>query len=90
MSVDRRRAMIEPGHPRLSIIRQCALVSIGRSTFYRAPAPETAENLALMRLLEEQFLEGPCAPDLSRGAHSRRQTLVPSLKETECLCSLTS
>ena len=51
--------MIEPGHPRLSIVRQCALVSIGRSTFYRAPAPETAENLLLMRLLDEQFLETP-------------------------------
>ncbi len=37
MSVDRSRAMIELGHPRLSAIRQCAPVSIGRSTFYRAP-----------------------------------------------------
>ena len=51
--------MIEPGHPRLSVARQCALVSICRSTFYRAPATETAENLALMRLLGEQFLETP-------------------------------
>lgn len=30
MSVERRRARIEPEHPRLSIARQCALVSIGR------------------------------------------------------------
>ena len=51
--------MIEPGHDRLSVVRQCALVSLGRSTFYRAPAAETAENLALMRLLDAQFLETP-------------------------------
>ena len=51
--------MIEPGHPHLSVARQCALVSMGRSTFYRAAALETAENLLLMRLLDEQFLETP-------------------------------
>ena len=59
MSVERRRAMIDPAHPRLSVVRQCALVSIGRSTFYRAPTSDTVENLALMRLLDEQFLETP-------------------------------
>ncbi len=51
--------MIEPGHPYLSAVRQCVLVSVGRSTFYRAPAPETAENLLLMRLLDEQFVKTP-------------------------------
>ncbi len=51
--------MIEPKQQHLSVVRQCALVSIGRSTFYRAPAPEAPENLLLMRLLDEQFLETP-------------------------------
>ena len=51
--------MIEPAYSQLSIARQCALVSIGRSTFYRTPVPEAAETLALMRLLDEQFLETP-------------------------------
>jgi hypothetical protein len=41
MSMDRRRTMIEPGHPHLSVARQCMLVSIGRSTFYQAPTAET-------------------------------------------------
>ncbi len=35
MSADRRRAMIERDHPQMSVARQCELVSIGRSTFYR-------------------------------------------------------
>jgi putative transposase len=51
--------MIDPGHPRLSIVRQCELVSIGRSSFYRKPTPDSAENLLLMRLIDEQFLETP-------------------------------
>src|SRR6185312_1742728 len=72
MSVDRRRAMIEPGHPRPSIVRQCALASIGHSTFYRAPAPETVENLLLMRLLDEQFLETPWYGSRQMARHLRR------------------
>jgi putative transposase len=51
--------MIDPGHPRLSIVRQCKLVSISRSSFCREPTPESTENLVLMRLIDEQFLETP-------------------------------
>ena len=51
--------MIRPGHPSLSIIRQCRLVSIGRSTFYHMPRGESLENLALMGEIDRQFLETP-------------------------------
>jgi len=34
-------------------------VGISRSTFYREPCGENAENLALMRLIDEHFLECP-------------------------------
>jgi hypothetical protein len=39
--------MIDPGHPRLSIVRQCELASISRSSFYRK---STAENEEMIRL----------------------------------------
>ena len=64
--------MIEPDHPHLSVARQCVLVSIPRSTFYRAPATETPENLALMRLLDEQFLETPWYGTRQMTRHLRR------------------
>ena len=51
--------MIDPGHSRLSIVRQCELASISRSSFYREPMPENAAKLRLMRLIDEQFLEMP-------------------------------
>src|SRR5260370_16587244 len=60
MSVERRRQMIEPEHPRLSVVRQCALVSISRSGFYYQPAGETSLNLALIRLITDHFLPTPC------------------------------
>lgn len=51
--------MVDPAHTHLSIVRQCGLVSISRSAFYYAPSGETPLNLALMRLIDEQFLETP-------------------------------
>ncbi len=57
MSVERRRAMIEPAHPGLSIVRQCALLQMSRSVRYYRPSGENAPTLALMRLIDEAFLE---------------------------------
>ena len=54
--------MIEPDHPRLSIVRQCELASISRSSFYREPTVESAATLRLMRLIDEQFLETEAVP----------------------------
>ena len=59
MSIERRRTRIDPGYKQLSVVRQCALVSISRSLFYYQPVGETAENLALMRVIDAQFLETP-------------------------------
>jgi putative transposase len=73
MSVERRRQLIEPGHRGLSIARQCELVSISRSTFYREPAVETALNLTLMRLVDEQFLETPWYGSRQLMRYLRRQ-----------------
>jgi len=51
--------MIEPDHPQLSIGQQCKLLSIARSSFYYTSKGETEQNLDLMRLIDEQFLETP-------------------------------
>ena len=64
--------MIDPSHSRLSIVRQCELVSISRSSFYREPAAESEETLRLMRLLDEQFLETPWYGSRQMARHLRR------------------
>jgi putative transposase len=43
----------------LSVRRQCELLGLSRSTWHYQPATETAENLRLMRLLDEQYLRRP-------------------------------
>ena len=43
----------------MSIVRQYELLELPRSSYYDEPCPESAENLALMRLIDEQYLETP-------------------------------
>ena len=51
---------IEPQHPDLSIVKQCALVGLSRSSYYYTPCgAESAENLRYMRLIDEQYLRTP-------------------------------
>jgi len=58
-SAKMKRALIEPGHPTLSIARQCELAGLSRSSYYYAPAGESAENLYLIRMIDEQYLKTP-------------------------------
>jgi putative transposase len=51
--------MIDRACGDLSIARQCRLLGISRSTFYATPCGESPENLALMRRIDELFLECP-------------------------------
>jgi putative transposase len=51
--------LIEPVHPQISIARQCDLVGLPRSTYYYQAQGESAENLALMRLLDQQYTATP-------------------------------
>jgi putative transposase len=43
----------------LTVCRQCELLGLPRSSYYYEPATESAENLRLMRLIDEQYLQCP-------------------------------
>ena len=59
MSRGERKAMIRRDLPGLSLSRQCQVLAISRSSFYYTPKGESAENLALMRRIDELFLKYP-------------------------------
>ncbi len=50
--------MIGP-HDKLSITQQCQLLGLPRSTYYYQPQPFNDEELALLRLMDEQYLKTP-------------------------------
>jgi putative transposase len=58
-SREHERTLIEVGHPALSVRRQCELLGLSRSSLYYEPACETAENLRLMRRIDEQYTARP-------------------------------
>ena len=51
--------MTDRAHSKLSLVRQCELLGISRSGVYYPPRPKSEENLALMRLIDEQYLTTP-------------------------------
>jgi putative transposase len=51
--------MIEQNHPQISIMEQCELLNLHRSGLYYQPVPESEQNLAIMRLLDEQYYKTP-------------------------------
>ena len=64
--------MVDLHHPRLSLVRQCGLVSISRSSFYYQGKGESPLNLELMRLIDAQFLETPWYGSRQMARHLRR------------------
>ncbi len=51
--------MIEFQNSDISIVRQCKLFKISRTSVYYKPKGEKPENLKLMRLMDEQYLKTP-------------------------------
>lgn len=50
---------MDPGHGHISIRRQCELLGVSRASLYYEPVGESEENLALMRLIDEQYTRTP-------------------------------
>ena len=58
-TVEQKRLLIESDHPQLSIVRQCELLGLARSSYSYEPVPISEEDLILMRLLDEHYTRSP-------------------------------
>ncbi|MEK7329899.1 MAG: IS3 family transposase [Candidatus Eisenbacteria bacterium] len=59
LSGERRRAMVDRQHPSLSVVRQCRLLDISRSSVYYRSSEATQEGLDYMKLMDRQYLATP-------------------------------
>jgi putative transposase len=73
MSRERRKELVEPENPGLSITKQCEVLQISRSSWYYEALGESELNLTLMRLIDEQFLETPYYGARQMARYLRRQ-----------------
>lgn len=54
-----RARMVRFKSDKLSVRRQCSLLSVNRNLLYYHPVPERPENIKMMRLMDEHLLNHP-------------------------------
>ncbi|AML53801.1 integrase (plasmid) [Falsihalocynthiibacter arcticus] len=64
---------IERDRPKISLRRQCQMLSLPRSILYYQPKGESAENLRFMKLIDKQFLETPWYGSRQMARYMQRQ-----------------
>lgn len=80
--------MIELDHPEISVRQQCELIGLNRSSLYYEPVPESAYNLRLMRLIDEQYTRTPFYGWPRMTAYLRRQDHLVNHKRVRRLMRL--
>ena len=80
--------MIEPENDLISVRRQCELIGISRASLYYEPVEESAYNMLLMRLLDEQYTRTPFYGVLKMTAWLRKERHLVNEKRVRRLLRL--
>ena len=56
----KRAELVEKNHPELSVREQCKILGVARSSLSYTPVAEDAEDLRIMRILDETYMIDPC------------------------------
>lgn len=51
--------MIEPNHKKISVVRQCELLSLSRSSYYYVSGKDDGYNRIMMNLIDEKYTRTP-------------------------------
>ena len=85
MSRIQRRAMIDRDLPDVSVVRQCELLDISRSSVYYSPAEASGYELELMGLIDKQYLQTPFYGSRKMAAWLRSQGYPVNRKRVQRL-----
>ena len=80
--------MVDSTHSRISIARQCKILSISRSSYYYSPTGESEYNLHLMTMIDQQYMETPFYGSRQMARHLRRSGHEVSRKRVRRLMRL--
>jgi len=73
MSAAARLSLVDLADPVVSIVAQCRLLKVARSTLYYRPSPVSEDDLAVMRRLDELYLASPFYGSRRMAAVLRRE-----------------
>jgi putative transposase len=85
MSRTDRLALVDHADPVLSVVAQCRLLRVARSTLYYRPAPVSSDDLAVMRRMDELYLACPFYGSRRMAEVLRREGLVANRKRVRRL-----
>ena len=88
MTPAQRRELADRRHGSLSIVRQCALLGVSRSSLYHRPKETSQQDLFLMRELDRQHLKTPFYGSRRMKASLDRQGMPVSRKRVQRLMRL--
>jgi putative transposase len=88
MSTPDRKAMLDRGHPEISIRRQCRLLGFARSGVYRPALANDDEDLALMRRIDALFTAWPFLGSRRMTVMLRSEGLTVNRKRVQRLMRL--
>ena len=85
MTPARRRELVDRRYGRLSVVRQCQLLDVSRSSLYYRAKGTSPQDLSLMRELDRQYLETPFYGSRRMKACLERQGKPASRKQVQRL-----
>jgi len=56
----KRGKLVEKKHPKISVRKQCEILSVNRSSLDYQPVKESEEDRRIKRIMDEIYLEDPC------------------------------
>lgn len=59
MSTDQKRELISPTYTKMSIVKQCKVLGLQKSSYYCKPKGESSLNQELMKAIDKKYLECP-------------------------------
>ena len=88
MNRPERLALVDRDDPVLPVTRQCRLLKVARSTLYYQPAPVSADDLAVMRRMDELYVASPFYGSRRMVAVLRREGVAINRKRARRLMRL--
>lgn len=77
--------MVETEHDQLSIVRQCQLLGINRASYYYKAVEPSEEELILLKLIDQQYMETPFYGSRRMTAELKRQGYQVNRKRVQRL-----
>ena len=88
MNRGERLALVDHDDPAVPVVAQCRLLKVSRSTLYYQPVPVSADDLTVMRPMDELYVASPFYGSRRMVAILRRDGVVINRKRVRRLMRL--